>query len=61
MEREEHVSAQGYENVELKLAYFRRLHFLLIIEKVLFCVHALRATAATNALAHNANIAKGQE
>jgi hypothetical protein len=26
-----------------------------------FCVHALRATAATNALAHNAAIAKGQE
>ena len=26
-----------------------------------FCVHALRATAATNALAHNADIAKVQE
>ena len=25
------------------------------------CVHALRATAATNALAHNADIAKVQE
>jgi len=24
-----------------------------------FCVHALRATAATNALAHNADIANG--
>ena len=24
-----------------------------------FCVHALRATAATNALAHHADIAKG--
>jgi integrase/recombinase XerD len=26
-----------------------------------FCVHALRATAATNARAHNADIAKVQE
>jgi site-specific recombinase XerD len=26
-----------------------------------FCGHALRATAATNALAHNADIAKVQE
>jgi site-specific recombinase XerD len=26
-----------------------------------FCVHALRATAATNALAHGADIAKVQE
>jgi len=26
-----------------------------------FCVHSLRATAATNALAHNADIAKVQE
>ena len=26
-----------------------------------FCVHVLRATAATNALAHNADIAKVQE
>ena len=26
-----------------------------------FCVHALRATAAANALVHNADIAKGQE
>ena len=26
-----------------------------------FCVHALRATAATNALVHNADIAKVQE
>ena len=26
-----------------------------------FCVHALRATAATNALAHNADITKVQE
>ena len=26
-----------------------------------FCVHALRATVATNALAHNADIAKVQE
>jgi integrase/recombinase XerD len=26
-----------------------------------FCAHALRATAATNALAHNADIAKVQE
>jgi integrase/recombinase XerD len=26
-----------------------------------FCVHALRATATTNALAHNADIAKVQE
>ena len=26
-----------------------------------FCVHALRATAATNALAHNADIANVQE
>jgi len=26
-----------------------------------FCVYALRATAATNALAHNADIAKVQE
>jgi integrase/recombinase XerD len=26
-----------------------------------FCVHALRATAATNALAHHADIAKVQE
>jgi integrase len=26
-----------------------------------FCVHALRATAVTNALAHNADIAKVQE
>jgi hypothetical protein len=35
MERESHVSAQGSENVELKMAYFRRLPFLLILEKVL--------------------------
>jgi hypothetical protein len=35
MEREYQVSSQGSENVELKVAYFPRLHFLLIGEKVL--------------------------
>jgi hypothetical protein len=34
MEREEHVATQGYENVELKMAYCRRLPFLLIVEEV---------------------------
>jgi len=32
-----------------------------VTRTVLRCVHALRATAATNALAHNADIAKVQE
>jgi len=31
------------------------------IERVGFCVHSLRATAATNALDHEADIAKVQE
>ena len=35
MEREYQVSSQGSENVKLKVAYFPRLHFLLIGEKAL--------------------------
>jgi hypothetical protein len=29
------ISAQHFENVELKMAYLQRLHFLFILEKAL--------------------------
>lgn len=35
MEREYQIYYQGYENIELKIVYFCRLPFLLIVEKVL--------------------------